>query len=37
MKIYIDGFFLNVCGYDGGAGWGGWTDDGRVAEREKNR
>lgn len=33
MKI-TDGFCLNVCACDGG--WGGWTDDGSMAEQEKN-
>lgn len=32
MKIYTDGLFLKVCECDGG--WGGWTDDGRVADNQ---
>lgn len=33
MKL-TNGFCLNVCTCDGE--WGGWTDDGRMAETEKN-
>lgn len=33
MKTYTDGFCLNVCAHDGGRG--GWTDDGRMSEKEK--
>ena len=25
-----------MCVHVMGGGWGGWTDDGRMAEREKN-